>query len=96
MQMALADGLAAIIGVQYGNRLKYLVFKHPKSVAGTLTFFVVSTSILLAYGHWSGQSLTASYILVVSLMATALENVAVWGLDNLLVPLLVATLLVNH
>src|SRR5665213_2636370 len=49
LQMALADGMAAIIGVQYGNRQKYLVFGHPKSVAGTLTFFIVSIAILLAF-----------------------------------------------
>jgi len=96
MQMALADGLAAIIGVQYGNRLKYLVFKHPKSVAGTFTFFVVSLGILLAYSHLGGQPLTTGYMLLVAALATALENVAVWGLDNLLVPLLVAAMLVNR
>jgi phytol kinase len=96
MQMALADGLAAIVGVQYGNRVKYLVFKHPKSVIGTFAFFLVSLAILLSYSSWSGRSLTIAYIMVVSLAATALENVAVWGLDNLLVPLLVAVLLVNR
>jgi phytol kinase len=96
LQMALADGFAAIIGVQYGNRLKYLVFKHPKSAAGTLTFFVVSLGILAAYGHYSSTSITLGYAVGVSLLATALENVAVWGLDNVLVPVLVAVLLVNH
>jgi len=96
MQMAFADGLAAIIGVQYGNRLKYLIFKHPKSAVGTLTFFVVSLAVMLAYGHYSGVSVTIGYALLVSALATALENVAVFGLDNLLVPLLVAFMLVNH
>jgi len=96
LQMALADGLAAIIGVQYGNRFKYLIFKHPKSWAGTLTFFVVSLAILAGFSQWSGQTLTLSYMLVVGALATALENVAVWGLDNVLVPLLVAVMLVNR
>jgi len=96
LQMALADGLAAIIGVQFGNRLKYLIFNYPKSVVGTMTFFVVSTGILVGYSHASGQELDVAFILTTSLLATALENVAVWGLDNLLVPLLIAVLLVNR
>jgi phytol kinase len=96
LQMALADGLAAIIGVQYGNRLKYLVFKYPKSVVGTITFFVVSAAILAAYQHASGQVLGYSFILSLSLVATAVENLAVWGTDNLLVPLLIAVVLVNR
>jgi phytol kinase len=96
LQMSLADGLAAVIGVHYGNRLKYLVFGHTKSVVGTLTFFVVSLSILLAFGHWSNMSLGLGYVLVVSTLATILENLAVLGLDNLMVPLLVALMLVNH
>jgi dolichol kinase len=96
LQMGLADGLAAVIGTRYGNRLKYLVFKHPKSVAGTLTFFVVSSGILLAVGHWGNMGLGLSYILIVSALASVLENIAVFGLDNLVVPLFVALLLANH
>jgi dolichol kinase len=96
LQMGLADGLAAVIGVRYGNRLKYLVFKHPKSLAGTLTFFVVSFGILTGFSHWSGMPLGLVYILTVSVAASILENLAVLGLDNLLVPLFIALLLVNH
>jgi phytol kinase len=96
LQMSLADGLAAIVGVQYGNPLKYLVFKQPKSVAGTLTFFVVSLAILLAFNHWGDKSLGLSYAVIVSLIASALENIGALGLDNLLVPLVVALMLVNH
>ena len=96
LQMGLADGLAAIIGVRYGNRLKYLVFGHPKSAVGTLTFFVVSLGILLGFNYWSGMSVGLIYILAVSVMASALENLAVMGLDNLLVPLLVAFMLAHH
>ncbi len=96
MQMALADGLAAILGVQFGNGLKYLIFKYPKSAVGTLTFFIVSFVILLGYNQLASQDLSLSFIAGVSLVATIVENLAVWGLDNLLVPLVVALLLVNH
>lgn len=96
LQMGLADGLAAVIGVRYGNRLKYLIFQHPKSVAGTLTFFVTSLGILLAFNHWGHEPLSLVFILAVTSLATVLENLAVFGLDNLAVPLLVALMLANH
>ena len=96
LQMALADGLAAIFGVQFGNSLRYLVFKYPKSVVGTVTFLVVSASILVFYSHVSGQALSLGFIALVSVLATVVENIAVWGLDNLLVPLLVAVMLANR
>jgi len=96
MQMALADGLAAIIGVYLGNSVKYLVLDHPKSLAGTMGFFVVSFAILAAFERWSGLPLELGYALLISGMATVAENVAVFGLDNLLVPLIVAIMLVNR
>jgi dolichol kinase len=72
------------------------VFGHAKSVAGTLAFFVVSLAILLAVGHWSNMPLGLHYALAISVLASILENLAVFGSDNLLVPLLVALMLVNH
>jgi phytol kinase len=96
LQMSLADGLAAVIGVHFGNRLKYLVFGHTKSVAGTLTFFAVSLVILLGFGYWSDMPLAFHYALLVSALASILENLAAFGSDNLLVPILVAVLLVNR
>lgn len=96
LQMGLADGLAAIIGVQYGKRFKYLIFKHPKSLIGTLTFFVISSAILLTFRSESGPHLSVVFLLAVSGLASIIENLAVYGLDNLLVPLFVALMLVNH
>ena len=96
LQMALADGLAAIIGVRFGNRRRYKVTGQPKTVVGTLTFFVVSFCILLAYVHFSGVALPLGYVLFTAALASLLENLAVRGFDNLLVPLLVALLLVNY
>lgn len=96
LQMSLADGLAAVIGIRYGVGQSYLVFDHTKSVVGTLTFFVVSISILLTYVHFSHVSIGTDRLIITSLIASALENVAVFGLDNLFVPLFVALLLIHH
>lgn len=96
LQMALADGLAAVVGVRFGNSNSYSVMGHSKSVAGTLTFFVSSVFILLIYAHFSHAALSWLFIAAVSLAASLLENASVQGLDNLMVPLLIAVLLAHH
>ena len=98
LEMSLADGLAAVIGTRYGNSRRYTVFGSPKTVVGTLTFFVVSCLILGRYAAVTAGLPPALVVLPpVALVATVLENVGVRGLDNLLVPLFVtgALLLVS-
>ena len=91
--MSLADGLAAIIGTRYGNKQKYAVFGYTKSIVGTVTFFVVSFSILMAYSYYAASSLSFAWIVGISVLASIVENLAIRGLDNLLVPIAVALLL---
>ncbi len=94
LQMSLADGLAAIVGVRYGRNNTYYLWGHAKSVAGTLTFIITSLALL------AGYSLCVSHlsILVISLaalLAALTENIAVLGLDNLTVPLCISLLLTH-
>jgi phytol kinase len=95
LEMSLADGLAAVIGTKYGNSMRYNVFGSPKSVIGTATFFVVSTAILVVYSMQLSV-LSPAIILSISLGATLLENIAVKGLDNLVIPLFVAAALLFY
>lgn len=95
LQMSLADGLAAVVGTQYGKRNKYKVFGYTKSIAGTLTFLAASLFILVLYALVSDKGLALGTILGLALIATAAENVAIKGLDNLIVPLLVAGILIR-
>ena len=95
LQMALADGLAAIVGVQYGKKQRYLVFGQVKSIVGTATFILVSVYILVAYTYLSGTPLSLAVMAGLGLVAGIIENFGVFGLDNLLVPLLVAFVLVR-
>ena len=96
LQMGLADGLAAVIGTRFGNRNRYLFLSHVKSVVGTMTFFVLSILILLAYAHYSGQYLAPLFMVGLAAAASLMENVSVKGLDNLVVPVLIALFLANH
>lgn len=95
LQMSLADGFAAVMGVRFGKQ-SYLVFSHRKSMVGTATFFVTSLAILAVYSQLAGVHLNAIFILGAAALAAVIENFAVAGLDNLLVPLLVAVLLVRY
>jgi phytol kinase len=92
LHLGLADGLAAIVGVTLGKRSRYKVFGYQKSWAGTLTFFIVSVLLTGTYFVITGsQDLTM--LAVVPILATLVENFAVFGSDNLFVPLMVAGLL---
>jgi len=96
LQMSLADGMAAIVGTRYGNRQKYAIFGYTKSVLGTLTFFLISFAILVGFSHYSNTHLTLAWITGIAAIACFIENLAIRGLDNLLVPLVVALLLTHH
>lgn len=89
LHMSLADGLAAIIGLRFGRSTRYKVFGHDKSVVGTLTFMAISTAIFVGFFAVSGHPFTPLFV-PVTLAAAVLENAGIQGLDNLLVPLLVA------
>lgn len=96
LHLSLADGLAAIVGLRFGKGHQYKVRQYIKTVFGTLTFWVVSTliivfSLLLSPGflHWPLWPL----LVWLPLAATLVENVAIAGLDNLAVPLLIIVVL---
>lgn len=93
LQMSLADGLAAIIGTRFGNSNRYSVLGGRKSVYGTLTFFVISLSILIYFVSTSGAELTMASLVAIACVASLLENFGIQGIDNLLVPVFVATIL---
>lgn len=92
LQMSLADGLAAVMGVRYGKQ-SYLVFGHRKSWLGSLTFFIVSLGILIGYTQLADAAVGPALVVGAAALATVIENLGIRGLDNLLVPLLVAALL---
>lgn len=95
LQMSVADGMAAIVGVEYGlkrQRHLYHVFGHAKTWIGSLTFFLISAAILFGYSA-DTMHLTWYGVIILAAATTAIENIGVMGLDNLLAPLLVAVVL---
>jgi phytol kinase len=96
LQMSLADGLAAVIGTTFGRQTRYKLFGHTKSIVGTLTFFVTSLVILAVLSSYGDVSLSLAFIIGLSAGASLIENLGVYGLDNLLVPVVITAFLVNH
>ena len=93
LQMALADGFAAIVGSKYGVQNKYHMFGRAKSLVGSLTFFVISLGLLIGYSQFSDNGLAWQFVFGGALLATLLENIAALGFDNLLVPIAIAIVL---
>lgn len=93
LHLALADGLAAVIGITFGKRFSYKIFHQVKTLAGTMTFWLVSLCILGAGVLFAHDTIIFSHyaLLVIFLPPTLalLENLAVFGLDNLVVPVAV-------
>jgi len=91
LHLSVADTLAAVIGKRYGRRNRYSILGLEKSFAGSLAFLICSIIIVsiycaLAHADWS-------ILFWLPLLITALENVGVYGSDNLSIPLSVTLLL---
>lgn len=86
--MAWGDGLAAIIGQRFGKH-PYTIFGNTKSWEGTLTMLVVSYAIVSIVLLSVQGNLWQTWVvgIPVAIVATGVESIAQWGLDNLTVPL---------
>lgn len=86
LHLALADGVAALVGRNADKKWRYNVFGQSKTVIGSMSFWLVSVWIL-GLGLALSGSLAYSHITVVLLIippiATAIENLLPFGLDNL-------------
>lgn len=94
LQLGLADGLASVIG----DRLKYRpyhILGQNKSVGGSMAFFITSlviTLIVLMNFAEFGFAFIAVLTLI-PVLSTAAENISVFGLDDLTVPMISLVLL---
>jgi phytol kinase len=90
--MGIADAAAAIIGTKYGNH-SFVYLGHKKSLEGSAAFFVVALVItaLLLFAVPSGlESVPAIIVLIFPIVITAVEALAPFGSDNLLIPFVTA------
>lgn len=95
LHLSLADGLAAVVGLAYGEGNSYRIMGRTKSLAGSLAFFFTSVAVMIWYVSASGVEPSAVLLLWLPVMATVAESISGEGTDNLVVPLLVALVLTS-
>lgn len=88
--MAFGDGLAAIFGKLIKSK-KYKVYDTEKSIAGSLTMFIVSFIIISIYLIYINNPFWYLKAIIISLIITVLEAISIKGIDNITVP--IATLI---
>ena len=88
--MAFGDGLAAIFGKLIKSK-KYKVYDTEKSIAGSLTMFIVSFIIISIYLVYINNPFWYLKGIIISLIITVLEAISIKGTDNITVP--IATLI---
>lgn len=89
LNLSLADGLAALIGKNFGKKSNYKIFGYNKSVLGTLTFWLASLAILIMANHFGALGIGLMTFIWLPMLSAIAENIGTYGLDNVLVPVLV-------
>lgn len=90
LHVAVADGVAALVGKHFGKGNSYKIFGASKSIAGTAAFYVSSLVIALGLVIFGGVGTLEHLwpvLLWLPVATTVAENVGVYGIDNILVPL---------
>jgi len=86
LSMAFGDGLAGLVGRSI-NSTKWSVLGQTKSIAGTFTMGTVVAITTASISSINNLSIQPLEIIVISLIATFLEQISPWGIDNLTVPI---------
>ncbi|MCP9834310.1 MULTISPECIES: diacylglycerol/polyprenol kinase family protein [unclassified Cyanobium] len=90
--MAFGDGLAGLLGPLIPSP-SWTVLGERRSLVGTATMGLASLTVLLTLGQLGGGHVPApAGIVLIALVATGLEQWALFGLDNFSVPMAVAGL----
>jgi phytol kinase len=95
MPMTWGDAFAALIGQRYGKR-KFTVLGQTRSLEGTIVMFAFSLLAVFLALVFFAQPIATSFVfaLVVALIASVVEALSPFGIDNLTVPLSSAIVLV--
>ena len=92
LAMSYGDGLASLVGIKLGKR-KYHILKDTKSYVGSLVMFVCTFLLMviaLVYYSVPITMVVGGYLLWIAVLATLIEGLTPFGLDNLTVPFLTA------
>ncbi|MHC1734434.1 MAG: diacylglycerol/polyprenol kinase family protein [Erysipelotrichaceae bacterium] len=85
--MGYGDGLASLVGRKWGSH-PFQIFQAKKSFEGSTTMFLVSFIVIYTYLTYATGNAAIGACLLVASVATLVEAICPWGLDNLLVPMM--------
>ncbi|OGL30631.1 hypothetical protein A3D14_03450 [Candidatus Saccharibacteria bacterium RIFCSPHIGHO2_02_FULL_47_12] len=96
LYLGVADSVAALVGKRRGKR-QFQFFGHIKSLEGSLAFLVAAICItaLLVFMAPAGLDSHWQVVIWLPLLATAVEAIAPWGIDNLALPIIVTAVLAS-
>lgn len=90
--LGFSDAIAALVGLKAGKH-KYTTFGHTKSYEGSAVFFLTALLIISWVTFIAPSGLQEFWLPVVllSFSATLVEGITPWGMDNMLIPILVVS-----
>ena len=91
--MGYGDGLAAVMG-QSIKSYEYKIGTTKKTLAGSITMFIISALLIAAYLISFGTPLWYFKAAAVAIVLTIVEAISIKGTDNLTVPI-VATIILS-
>ncbi len=89
--MTYGDGFAALVGQTIPSK-EYRIFGTTKTVAGSLTMFLVACIIMITVFVFTNTAMWFVKAIEISAVATLLEAISVKGTDNLTVPIVTSLL----
>lgn len=90
LHMCIADGLAGLVGTYLGKGNRYKVLGSTKSLVGTGVFIVTSFALFAVFNHYHPSEIILPVMLTMPFFLAVIENVGLYGTDNILIPVLVA------
>lgn len=90
--MGYGDGLASIVG-QSIQSYEYKIGNNKKTIAGSITMFIVSFILLLVFLYSVSSTLWILKSIIIAVILTIVEAISIKGTDNLTVPLIATILL---
>ena len=83
--MTFGDGLAGLIGKSFNSK-NWIILKQKKSLFGTMTMFLTSLIVVCSIGYSQQKNINLNYF-AIAFLATILEQLSVFGIDNFIVPI---------
>ena len=90
--MGYGDGLAAVIGKR-AKSYEYKIGNTKKTLAGTLTMFIMTFIIVAVFSGVTGVNLWLIKSIITAIILTIIEAISIKGTDNITIPISACALL---